>query len=300
MKAKRIFPLSLLTAALLLAGCSVKIANMTPATVPANPSGIYTLSAKTNIKNEMIDRSSLTASVVIDGQRHPMTLSDMGNGFYDFDYAIPEGRRNARFYYVVNYRLKTIGDTPGELKEIKSPIQEFRLIDRYSITLDAERAPIGTQLAVLGRGFGPGDVVYVGDRATDTRFVSTNALQFIVPPLAPGNAYAVDVRNGSDIQSAGVLRIDPGIPLSVAPNSLELSTGQRQALAFALDYPAPAGGLYLSVTTDIPDSIIMPEVFIPEGARTVNVTVEGGDAGKGTLYVKANGLPELKIPVTIR
>jgi hypothetical protein len=300
MKAKRILSLTILITVTLLSGCSVKIANLTPATVPTNPSGIYTLSAKANIENEVIDRSSLAAFVVVDGQQFPMAVSDLGNGYYDFDYSIPEGRKNARFYYLVNYRLKNFTDTPGKLKEVRSPLHEFKLIDRYSITIDAERAPIGTQLAVLGRGFGPGDVVHVGNQATETRLVSTNALQFIVPALTPDNVYAVEVRSGKDVQPAGLLRIDPGIPLSVVPTSLDLAIGQRQALAFALDYPAPRGGLYLSVTTDIPSSIIMSEVFIPEGSRTVSATVEGGEIGKGMLYIKAKGLPEFVIPVTVR
>ena len=41
-----------------------------------------------------------------------------------------------------------------------------------------------------------------------------------------------------------------------------------------MDNPAPMGGLYINVTTDIPSSVIMPEVIIPETARTVNIAVQ--------------------------
>ena len=54
------------------------------------------------------------------------------------------------------------------------------------------------------------------------------------------------------------------------------------------------------LTTDIPNSIIMPEVLIPEGARTVSATIEGDKVGSGHLYINAKGLPELVIPVTIQ
>jgi hypothetical protein len=300
MKAKRIFFPTLLCSTLFLLGCSVKIANMTPTRVPTNPSGIYTLSAKAELQNKAIDEGSLSAYVVVDGEQHPMARSEMGNGFYDFDYDIPSDRDSARFYYIVHYRLRTLGDKPGELKQVESVPHEFTLIDRYSITLDAERAPIGTQLAILGRGFSPSDHIFVGDVAADTRFVSANALQFIVPGLTPGYAYAVEVHGGKDIEPAGMLRVDPGLPLSVIPKRLDLKTGERQAIAFALDYPAPSGGLYINVTTDIQDSIIMPEVLIPEGARTVNVTIEGGSAGNGSLFIHARGLSELVIPVTVQ
>lgn len=300
MKAKTILFSACLSTALLLSGCGVRIANMTPSTVPTNPSGIYTLSAKAEIKNKAIDPGSLYSYVVVDGVQHPMLPSELGNGFYDFDYDIPADRNSARYYYIVNYRLKTLGDEPGKLKQVQSGLHEFKLIDRYSITLDAERAPVGTQLVVLGRGFARRDTVFVGGVAAETRFVSANSLQFIVPALTPGQAYAVEVRDGANIEPAGMLRVDPGLPLSAIPASLELEVGQRQALAFALDYPAPEGGLYLDVSTDIRDSIIMPEVLIPEGARTVSVSIEGGEPGSGSLFIRARGLSELVIPVTVK
>jgi hypothetical protein len=300
MKAKRIFLLTLVSAVLVLSGCSVRIANMTPRTVPTNPSGIYTLSAKTDIKNKAIDPSSLATYVVVDGKQHPMARSEIGQGFYDFDYTIPVNRNSARFYYIVNYRLKTLGNVPGKLKQTLSGQHEFQLTDRYSITLDAERAPVGTQLAVLGRGFSRSDRVFVGDLAAETHFISSNALQFIVPGLTPGYAYAVEVRGGRNIEQAGMLRVDPGLPLRVIPSRLELKTGERQAIAFALDYPAPDGGLYINITTDIQDSIIMPEVLISEGSRTVSVGIEGGSAGRGSLFINARGLSELVVPVTVK
>jgi len=300
MKAKRIFLLPLLAGIILLAGCSVRIANITPETVPTNPSGIYTLTATAKLDNDAIDMSSVRTFVVIDGEKHLMTPSKLERGLYDYDYDIPEGRDSARFYYLLNYRLKKFAAEPGQLKTVESGVHEFKLIDRYSISLDAERAPIGTQLAVLGRGFTRRDKVYVGGVPAETQFISTYTLQFIVPALPPDRTYPVEVRGGKNIGTAGMLRIDPGIPLRAVPASLELVTGQRQALAFALASPAPEGGLSLNVTTDIPDSIIMPEVMIPAGSRTVSITIEGGDPGSGSLFINASGASELTIPVTVR
>jgi hypothetical protein len=67
-----------------------------------------------------------------------------------------------------------------------------------------------------------------------------------------------------------------------------------------MDHPAPSGGLYLNVTTDIPNSVIMPEVIIPEAARTVSISIQGGEPGTGSLYVQGAGMNELVIPITVQ
>ena len=300
MKAKRIPILAAATSATFLTGCSVKIADMTPETVPTNPSGIYTLSAKAELDNDAVDKSSVDAYVVIDGEKRRMAQSNLGYEYFDYDYDIPEGREGARYYYILNYRLDRFGGDSSEEKEVKSGLHSFELTDRYSISLDAERAPIGSRVTVLGKGFSRGDRVYVGGTEAETRYVSTNAVSFVVPSLEPGNSYPVEVRGGGEAEAAGSLRVDPGSPVRALPASLELAPGEQQALAFALSEPAPEGGLYLDVTTDVPDSVIMPEVVVPAGARTVSVTVEGGDPGEGNLYVNAPGVPELTVPVTVR
>ena len=301
MKAKRILSLFLLIAAASgITGCSIKIDNMTPMKVPANPSGIYTLSARPLVTNDMVDPSSISMYIVIDGEKHPMTPSSISSEYYDYEYELPAGQKDALFYYEMHYRMRNFGNQQNPLKIKKSEPKKLQLVDRYSITLDVERAPIGTKIAMLGRGFRQGDRIFVGGTAANTRFLSSNVLEFTVPNVEPGNSYAVEVHGNKDVQSAGMLRVDPGNPLSVLPQSVGLLEGQRQALAFVLEYPAPAGGLEILVTTDIPDSVIMPEVFIPEGARTVNIPVMGDTAARGTLYVKGNGLPELEIPISIR
>ena len=88
--------------------------------------------------------------------------------------------------------------------------------------------------------------------------------------------------------------------LRVIPGAITLSQGQRQAIAFSIDGAAPRDGLLVNVTTNIPNSVIMPEVIIPEGARTVNVTVQGGAAGSGKLFIEALGYEEVVVPITIR
>ena len=76
--------------------------------------------------------------------------------------------------------------------------------------------------------------------------------------------------------------------MSVAPASLNLRTGDRAMLTFTLPNPAPPGGTLLDVATDVPESIIMPEVIVPQGQSYVGVTVEGGKPGTGSLFYRSS------------
>ncbi len=299
MKTSRL-SLPFLAAALLLTGCSMKLVNLTPPTVPANPSGLYTLSLKVDPSGSPIDPQFLAASVVIDGETYAMEPSSMGHMIFDYDYRIPAGRTGAEYQYLVNYRMRSLDGSPAKLRQRPSPLYRFEIAGRYPITLETERAPVGTTVAILGRGFAKGDSVQVGGVPAETRFISTNSLEFVVPATAPGHPYPVEILGASGTVPAGNLRVDSSAPISVVPGAIDLASGERTALVFALEEPAPTGGLFLNATTDVPASIIMPEIVVPAGARTVNVTVEGGQPGSGTLFISAPGLSELRIPVAIR
>ncbi|CAI8263939.1 MAG: Uncharacterised protein [Opitutia bacterium UBA7350] len=88
--------------------------------------------------------------------------------------------------------------------------------------------------------------------------------------------------------------------LRIIPASIDLGTRERQAVIFELPQPAPEGGIPIKVTTDVPHSIIMPEVFISAGTRTTSVTLQGNRLRKGKLFIQAPGLEEIKVPVRVR
>jgi hypothetical protein len=74
-----------------------------------------------------------------------------------------------------------------------------------------------------------------------------------------------------------------------------------QPLTFTIPAPAPAGGQLLDVTTDIPESVIMPEVLVPAGQSSLTVDVKGGKPGTGNLFLKGYGnTGEITIPVTVQ
>ena len=47
------------------------------------------------------------------------------------------------------------------------------------------------------------------------------------------------------------------------------------------------------------ESVIMPEVIVPQGQTSVTVTVEGGKPGNGNLYLRGFGTGEITVPVTV-
>ena len=76
-------------------------------------------------------------------------------------------------------------------------------------------------------------------------------------------------------------------------------SGDTELLIVEIESPAPFGGLLIESQTDIPNSIIMPEIVVPEGSRSVNVNVTAGSPGSGILVLGVPGYAEIEIPVTV-
>lgn len=283
-------------AALLCTGCASHIVNMTADTLAENPSGIYTITARVQPDKTELIKGSLHVSIVINGQIHPMSLSQLGDGIYEYDYHMPAGSTEAKYYLLINYGA--IRGKTGFPVEEYTELRTIKLANRYVYTLDAIRGPIGARIAIVGRGFTPQDVVYVGSTPARTVFESLNVISFAVPAVAAGQNYEISVNNGTTSQKVGTFRVD-GLSLTVNPTEVSLRTGGRASLNFVLGNPAPEGGLLIDVSTDIPKSVIMPEVIIPAGATTATITLQGGQPGNGSLFVSGVGSGEISVPVTV-
>lgn len=281
---------------LFLSGCGVAIENLTPNKVPQNPSGIYTITMKADVKNGAIRESTLQGNIVIDGDVVPMTRNPIDPTLFDFDYVMPEDQGEAAFYFILNYNV--IGGSKSNPRKKVSDLQNFQLVNKYVIQLQVDRAPVGRPVTVLGRRFFRSDRIVIGDVVAETRFKSANELEFLVPPLPAGESYFVQLETDGRMVPIGNFMVDLSL-LKVAPKSLELAVGESKVLVFSVDFEAPAGGLAVRVTTDIPSSIIMPEVIIPAGSRSVSVTVEGARPGQGALFADVPGMKEVTIPLSV-
>ena len=283
-------------ALLLLAGCNLTITNLTPDVLRENPSQLYTITARVTPTSRSLDRSSLQVSVIIDGQDQPMKKSAETSDVYEYDYPLARGRDGATYYFLVRFRSNS--DVPTRTSEMYSDKHSFTVERRYALPLEANRGPIGARVGVVGRGFTPQDVVYLDSAAARTVFESSSSLSFFVPPVEPDRNYNVAISGGGGTLSAGPFHADP-TGATVTPTSLTLRIGERQTVTFTIPTPAPQGGLLLDVTTDVPESVIMPEVVVAEGATSVVVTVQGGKPGAGALYLKGFGPGEITIPVSV-
>jgi hypothetical protein len=304
MHTNRIFParkflvwLGALLSLDLLAGCdNVVLTNLTPGSLPENPSQIYTLTLRVTPKFKSIDRASISPRVVVDGQNFAMTRSALGTGLYEFEYQLPAGRDEIAYYFLVDYQY----DSNGSIQQGQAytEISHAKIVRRYVLSLEVNRGPVGARISVVGRGFTPQDVIYFDNNPVRTVFESPNALSFYVPGLAAGQNYKVMLGGASGNSPVGTFRIDTS-SLTVFPTSLTLRTGERQSLTFTVPHAAPPGGLLLDLTTDVPESVIMPEVIVPDGQNSVTVTVEGGRPGTGSLYLKGYDTGEVTIPVSV-
>ncbi len=281
----------------LLAGCeTVTLTNLTPTSMPENPSQIYTFSLRVTPRSNTIPSATVAPHIVVDGQSYAMKQTPIGEGLYDFEYQLPAGREEVAYYFLVNYSIEGNGTmTPHETY---TDVSHVRIVRRYVLSLEVNRGPVGARISVLGRGFTPQDAINFSGGPARTVFESPNAISFFVPPLAANRNYQVTLNSAAGNSPVGTFRIDPS-SVTVFPLSLNLQAGARQMLTFTLPNAAPPGGTLLDVTTDVPESVIMPEVIVPQGQTTVSITVEGGKAGSGNLFLKGFGSGEVTVPVTV-
>ncbi len=289
--------LALLASLALLTGCeTVRLTNLTPASMPENPSQIYTFSLRVAPRTNTVPANSIAPHIIVDGRNYDMKPSPLGQGIYDFEYTLPAGREEIAYYYLVNYNVEGNNTlTPGEAY---TDVARVQVVRRYVLSLEFNRGPVGARVSVLGRGFTSNDSINFNGQPARTTVESPTSLSFYVPALEPNRNYQVTLNSTAGNSPVGTFRIDAS-SVTVFPLSLALRTGERQTLSFTIPNPAPAGGTLLDITTDVPDSVIMPEVIIPQGQTMANITIEGGRPGTGSLFLKGYGSGEVSVPVSV-
>jgi len=294
---KILFGFGVALALAMLPGCqNLSLTNLTPPAIDENPSQIYTFTLRITPKTNAVVSTSITPHIVLDGKSYDLRRSALGEGLWEFEYQLPPGREEVPYYFLVNYTVE--GNNTQTTQEAYTAVQHAAIVRRKVLSLDANRAPVGARISVLGRGFTPSDTILVNGTTVRTSFESPTSLSFFVPALDPNRNYAVTLQSPAGNSPVGTLHIDAST-VSISPSALTLRGGERQPLTFTLPNAAPAGGTLLDVTTDIPDSVIMPEVLVPQGQNSVTITVEGGKPGSGNLFLKGFGSGEVTVPVTV-
>ncbi|MDR1401636.1 MAG: hypothetical protein LBI81_01595 [Puniceicoccales bacterium] len=250
------------------------------------------MSISPNGKHIVSDECS--AWIIIDGEMHQMNkVKDLE---YTHNYKRSAGRHKATYYYEVDYKEKsTLG---GKFKSERSKLYNLTISNRYVIGFESNRGIPGSTCTLLGRGFEEGDNIEINGIPCETTFVSPNALSFAVPLLNNCGKYHAKLVSDNGDLGVGDFTVDP-IALHANLSKIELSSGEKQILIITTDIEAPKTGILVDVTTNIWDSIIMKDIFIPAGARSAAAVIQGGTPGSGMLYLTANGFDELKIPLEI-
>ncbi|MDR1458099.1 MAG: IPT/TIG domain-containing protein [Puniceicoccales bacterium] len=285
---------------LILGGCSsMSVMNdITPSRVPKNQSRIYTITMSVNKTSSDLRKKGIKPYIVINGERHEMKPGDSNNTYF-YDYKAPSDVPEMLYYYEL---IQETMDSKNNLviKSVeKSEVFNLSINDKYILTMDCERGPVGAKVCILGSGFSSRDMIRIGGVPAKVKSVSKGAIEFIIPLVDAETSYDVILISGGDRIFIGKFFVDIS-ELSADVESITLDNGKRMILSFFIDHDAPEGGLPLDITTDIPDSIIMPEVSIPEDSSSVEVEIEGGSGNDvGSLFVYASGFNELKIPITV-
>lgn len=298
MKNKILIYFATLATTIFLAGCtcSPSIINLSQCEMEKNPSGVYTLSMRSQVTGEQYVQNSGKGYIVIDGQKHDMTENCVGSNVWDFPYKFPQGHICARYYFAYEYDAFVNGACMHRC--IESPVYNVKVLTKFVISMICDRGTVGSQIAIVGDGFEPSDKIVINGIEAQTTFHSKNSIEFTVPSLDAGCMYSVYLRGGMCDQYVGEFLVDAA-KLTVMPECIRVCCGEKTMVLFTIEKDAPAGGLPVYVETDIPSSVLMPRVVIPAGSRTVSVPLEGGCAGEGRLYIGAAGYEECVVSITV-
>ena len=298
-----------------LNGCGLTVWNVTQQNVAPNPTSVYTFTLAADLdKRRNIYDDSVRAQLIIDGQTFIMKRSKGSPNLFTYDYRIPVGSE-ARYYYILEYDYKENLTSKRKPKRYttsiyhlhlnddssyESPFNEFNFPQEIatSYRLQNERGSTGSIVSVSGQGLSATDRILIGGIHADTVFETKDTLTFRVPDLDAGRTYPVYLQSVYRTDFIGDFFVESS-SLRVNPNPVSIRSGESQDVVFSIDFVAPSGGLPIDVTTDIPSSVIMPEVVIPEGAQTVDVSIQGGLPANGALFVDADGLSEFTVPINV-
>ena len=291
-----LIPVAMLASAVLLGGCGATFVNLTAVNQNQNPSGIYTLQTEVDIQDRAVVQDTVQLSVVIGEETLPMVKGQISERIWSCDYKLPEKYDEAHFYYLATYQV--LHAKLLKPRRVKSQLYRFQLENRFVGNLLAYRAPIGNKISIQGRGFTEHDQVQFGSEIVDTKFLSENELQFTVPPMPSGIDYPLQLIGGAGKLPIGDFRIDEST-MQVDPKVAQLASGEVVTLLFKIDFEAPAGGLPVKVETDVPGSVIMPDIRFASGAKSVSAPLKGGSPGNGSIFVNVPGIKEVVVPITV-
>src|ERR1022692_3424768 len=202
--ARQIFPASGAALALAaLSGCAnLALTNLTPSSLPENPSGIYTFTLRVTPKASSVVADSITPHIVVGAESHDMKRRDVSTEIFEYDYRLPPYQNDIGYYYLVDYH--TQGGFGNASHQSYTELSHAAIVSRQVLSIEVNRGPVGARIGVvgarigvLGRGFTPRDLIGFDGTAVRTVFESPTSLGFFVPPFSPGRTYKVTLSSSA-------------------------------------------------------------------------------------------------------
>ena len=284
-----------------LVSCKTNLDNLTPSNISKNASDIYSIDFQFDLQSHQAQQlypNSLIAFITIDGETHRMKPIFGKKNSFTYDYRIPKDRNYAKYYFTTKYKLTRITGEPGITREVTSKLYELSLNQPGNLSLDSDRAPIRSVVSIFGYDLKPDDNIYINNEVVDSFFVSKNVIKINVPKLIP-KEYKVELNREDKFYYVGNLIVDKFPPMSASPSKLKINSGENAVLAISIETDAPKGGYNITTLTNIPDSLVIPNVTIPRGQRSTNITISAKKEGEGLILLRSDGFNELIIPIEI-
>jgi len=125
LKIKRVVPVCLL--AIFIASCASKvITNLTPTTLPRNPTGQYLIEMKLDSNQQTLRSGSVSPTVVVGFNTYPMRPTLHMASRWEAHVPVPPGQDSIAYKFKVDYEYNKFGSKPG---------QGSLMSDEYKLTI---------------------------------------------------------------------------------------------------------------------------------------------------------------------
>lgn len=128
----KLLPVAFLTLALGMAGCAttqITITSLTPKREYRNNTGLYSMEAALNSRQQTLRWDSIKASVMVGNQFYPMRMTSLMTNRWETLVPIPPGTTMLTYRFKFDFDYNAFG-TPPKADSKLSPVYKLQIMDR--------------------------------------------------------------------------------------------------------------------------------------------------------------------------
>jgi hypothetical protein len=129
---KRLLPFAVLTLALVIAGCTTvptTITSLTPKREYRNNTGLYSLEAALNSRQQTLRWDTVKASVMIGTEFYPMRMTSLMTNRWETLVPIPPGTTMLTYRFKFDFDYNAFGSPPKADSKL-SPVYKLQIMDQ--------------------------------------------------------------------------------------------------------------------------------------------------------------------------